>query len=79
MRKSRLAGLLDIGNLRRPAGIAKTSCDIRRRTMTQKIVPPEPYSKVKLEKSWEYIPRWLQIVIFTILIAAGALILFLTR
>jgi Ni/Fe-hydrogenase subunit HybB-like protein len=47
--------------------------------MTHEIVDPEPHSKPKFGAGWEYIPRWLRIVLCVIVVAVMVLILYLTR
>jgi hypothetical protein len=47
--------------------------------MTHEIVAPEPHSKGNWGSGWEYIPRWLRIVLSVIAIAATILIAYFTR
>jgi hypothetical protein len=47
--------------------------------MTHEIVDPEPHSKPRFGGGWEYIPRWLRVVMYAIAIAAMVLVLYLTR
>ena len=47
--------------------------------MTHEIVDPEPHSRLKFGEGWEYIPRWLRVVLCVIAIAVMILIVYLTR
>ena len=38
--------------------------------MAQEIVDPEPRSRGNLGSGWEYIPRWVRLVLWAIAIAA---------
>jgi hypothetical protein len=42
----------------------------------KEIIPPEPHSTPPdFRKAWNYMPRWLQIVLLLIFIAAGVLVI----
>lgn len=46
------------------------------RMFTREIIPPEPHStQPDLRIAWAHAPRWLQVVLFLMFIAAGVLIL----
>ena len=47
--------------------------------MTPEIVAPEPHSRGNRGNGWEYIPRWLRVVLTIIAIAAMAVVAYLTR
>ncbi len=47
--------------------------------MTHEIVAPEPHSKGNWGNGWEYIPRWLRIVLCVIAIAVMILVAYLTH
>jgi hypothetical protein len=47
--------------------------------MIHEIVDPEPHSKPKFGDGWEYIPRWLRVVLYAIAIAAMVLAVYWTR
>jgi hypothetical protein len=47
--------------------------------MTHDIVDPEPHARPKFGDGWEYIPRWLRVVLFAIAVAAMILVVYLTR
>jgi hypothetical protein len=47
--------------------------------MTHEIVDPEPHSRPKFGDGWEYIPRWLRVVLCVIAVATMILIVYLTR
>jgi hypothetical protein len=47
--------------------------------MIHEIVDPEPHSKPKFGDGWEFIPRWLRVVLCAIAIAVMGLVLYLTR
>jgi hypothetical protein len=47
--------------------------------MTHEIIDPEPHSKPKFGDGWEYIPRWLRVALFVIVVTVMVLILYLTR
>jgi hypothetical protein len=47
--------------------------------MTQEIVDPEPHATRNLGSGWEYIPRWVRIVLYVIAAAAVSLVAYLRR
>jgi hypothetical protein len=47
--------------------------------MTHEIVDPEPHSRRKFGAGWEYIPRWLRVVLCVIAVAAVILFVYWAR
>jgi hypothetical protein len=47
--------------------------------MAHEIVPPEPYSRFDVRKAWDYIPRWLQVVLIVIAVAVMVTAAYLSR
>ena len=47
--------------------------------MSHEIIAPEPHSRGNWGAGWEHVPRWLQVVLTVIAIAATILVAYFTR